>query len=156
MTILLWVTYSTWHVSYSSADGWMLDQWNVYMCVWEREWVSVCMYDSEIYFCRRRHMSVINNSCRPCQISGNMDRGPLKNCAPETSERNWKNVRKRKVEPVRGVCQRQWHSMFHSTNNSCQITCRNSYMTFHFIGTVLLVQQECVCLALDDVTTILR
>jgi hypothetical protein len=85
-------------------------------------------------------MFVINNSCCPCKISGNMDRGPQKNCAPETSERNWKIVRKIKVEHVRGVCQRQWHSMFYSTNNNCQIMCRNSYMTFQFIGPVVLVQ----------------
>jgi hypothetical protein len=26
-------TYSTWYVSYSSIDGWMLDRWSVYMCM---------------------------------------------------------------------------------------------------------------------------
>ena len=95
--------------------------------------VCVCVYMyvrfREIYFCRIQwHMFVVNNSCCSCQISGNMDRGPLKNCAPETSERNWKTVRKRKVEPVRGVCQKQWHSKFHSTNNNCRIMCRNSLL----------------------------
>ena len=30
---LHWATYSNWHVSYSSIDGQMLDQWNVYVCV---------------------------------------------------------------------------------------------------------------------------
>jgi hypothetical protein len=42
-------------------------------------------------------------------------------------------VRKRKVELVRDVCQRQWHSMFHSSNNNCQIMYRNNYMTFPFM-----------------------
>ena len=108
------------HIHLLMIECWII---GMYMCV--------CMYVTvrEIYFCRRQwHMFVVNRSCCPCHISGNMDRGPLKNCVPETSERNWKTVRKRKVEPVRGVCQRQWHSKFHSTNSNCEIMSWNSLL----------------------------